>query len=114
MSGLSLNDYFQKHILGPMGLKNITFFPGAEMQNHLAYMHQRSSDGKLSLRDDGQLLRRPLVVDSPEDIKSTFNAGGAGGFAKPKDYCRMTLLSILMGNLAELMVDDRGRLRAPE
>jgi len=77
-----------------MGLKNITFFPGPEMQKHLTYMNQRNADGKLSLRDDGHLLRRPLVVKSPEEIKATVNSGGGGGFGTPKEYCRMFLFLV--------------------
>jgi hypothetical protein len=46
-------------------------------------------------------LSRPLfrnadfVLQDPEDIKSTFNAGGAGCFAKPAEYCQIiaTLLN---------------------
>jgi CubicO group peptidase (beta-lactamase class C family) len=42
VSGLRLNDYFQKHIFEPMGLKNINMFPTESMKKDLAYMHARS------------------------------------------------------------------------
>jgi CubicO group peptidase (beta-lactamase class C family) len=42
VSGLRLNDYFQKHIFEPMGLKNIDMFPTEEMKKTLASMHART------------------------------------------------------------------------
>jgi CubicO group peptidase (beta-lactamase class C family) len=42
VSGLRLNDYFQKHIFEPMGLKNINMFPTESMKKDLAYLHART------------------------------------------------------------------------
>jgi len=42
VSGLRLNDYFQKHVFEPMGLKNINMFPTESMKKDLAYMHART------------------------------------------------------------------------
>jgi CubicO group peptidase (beta-lactamase class C family) len=94
-SGLSLNDYFQEHIFKPMGLKNINMFPTDHMKKNLAWMHSRAPDGKLSVRQDGHLNKKALWAKEPADIKSTFNAGGAGCFAKPAEYCQIiaTLLN---------------------
>lgn len=89
VSGLSLNDYFLKYILGPMGLKHINMFPTKEMKQNLAYMHVRMPDGKLVPNPNGHLARRQLWVESPHDIKDTFNSGGAGCFATPADYCQI-------------------------
>lgn len=95
VTGGSLNDYFQKNIFQPMGLENINMFPTQHMKDNLAWMHDRDPSGKLSLRPDGHLNRRPLWVESEEDIKKTFNQGGAGCFAKPAEYCQIiaTLLN---------------------
>jgi len=94
-TGMSLNDYFQEHIFKPIGVKNINMFPTEHMKKNLAWMHTRAPDGKLSLRQDGHLNKKPLWAKDPEDIKSTFNAGGAGCFAKPAEYCQIiaTLLN---------------------
>ncbi|KAL8953140.1 MAG: hypothetical protein Q9222_000961 [Ikaeria aurantiellina] len=81
---MSLNDYFQKNIFQPLGIKNISLFPSTEMKGNLAHMHQRDTNGKIRERD--HLLRRPLVVDS-DDISRTYNSAGAGCFAKPAEYC---------------------------
>lgn len=86
VTGLSLNDYLHRNIFEPLGLKNISMFPNASMKANLAFMNQRDASGQLSRRD--HLLRRPLLVESAEEIKGCFNSGGAGCFAKPQEYCR--------------------------
>jgi CubicO group peptidase (beta-lactamase class C family) len=85
VTGLSLNDYCHKNIFGPLGLKNISFFPTAEMKKQLAYMNHRNQDGSIVSRD--HLLRRPLIVESLE-VKDVLNSGGGGCFARPSDYAR--------------------------
>lgn len=59
-TGMSLNDYFQEHIFKPIGVKNINMFPTEHMKKNLAWMHTRAPDGKLSLRQDGHLNKKPL------------------------------------------------------
>ena len=98
---MSLNDYFQKHIFKPMGLEHITMFPSTQMKKDLAYLNVRDADGKLSLRAEGQLNRRPLMVCSPQDVKSTFNAGGAGCFARPVEYCQVIAMLLNDGTHAK-------------
>ncbi|KIW20599.1 hypothetical protein PV08_01174 [Exophiala spinifera] len=88
-SGLKLNDYFQQHIFGPMGLKHISMFPSDSMRADLAYMNARAPDGTLSLNPDGHLNRRPLFAKTKEEIDTTFHAGGAGCFARPTDYAQI-------------------------
>jgi CubicO group peptidase (beta-lactamase class C family) len=77
--------YCHKNIFGPLGLKNISFFPTAEMKKQLAYMNHRNQDGSIVSRD--HLLRRPLIVESLE-VKDVLNSGGGGCFARPSDYAR--------------------------
>lgn len=83
---MSLNDYFQRNIFQPLGLKNISMFPSEDMKKKLAYMNARLPDGKLLPRD--HLNHRPLMVESKEDIATCVNSGGAGCFAKLQEYCR--------------------------
>ncbi|KAF2851457.1 beta-lactamase/transpeptidase-like protein [Plenodomus tracheiphilus IPT5] len=91
-TGLSLNDYCHKYIFEPLGVKNISMFPTAEMKKKLAFMHQRKPDGSIIGRD--HLQRKPFLVE-PEDVKKVFNSGGAGAFATPSDYAQIiaTLLN---------------------
>lgn len=83
--GISLEEYFQAFILGPLGINHITFFPNQEMIYSLAYMHSRATDGTLSIRD--HLYRYPLLP--PKSPGRRFCMGGAGCFGKPIEYCRM-------------------------
>ncbi|GKU12210.1 unnamed protein product [Fusarium langsethiae] len=83
-SGLRLDNYLQKNVFQPMGIKNMSMLPGKEMRSKLAYMHQRDPDGTLRTRD--HLQRLPLVADNATEIDSIFNSGGAGMFAQPQEY----------------------------
>ncbi|KAK6711034.1 hypothetical protein SNK03_005425 [Fusarium graminearum] len=89
VSGLSLNDYLQKHVFQPLGITNMSMLPDKEMRSKLAYMHQRDQDGKLRIRD--HLQRLPLVIDpdNKAEAASVFNSGGAGMFAQPQQYGSM-------------------------
>lgn len=89
VSGLTLNEYMQRHIFEPLGIQNINMFPTEHMKANLASMHQRWHNGHIEERD--HIMRRPLVMKSPEDQSSIFNSGGAGCFAKPVEYVRKSM-----------------------
>ncbi|KAF2752201.1 beta-lactamase [Sporormia fimetaria CBS 119925] len=93
-SGQKLNDYFQEHIFKPLGINDVTMFPSKEMRDNLAYMHQRDGEGKLSERE--HLYRRALHMQSKEEQERFFHSGGAGLFAKPKEYIK--ILTALANN----------------
>lgn len=96
VSGLTLQEYFQKYITGPLGIeKDISFLPDEQMRKDISPLHFRDSQGKLSLREDGHMLRCSLVFSSPEEGARIFQSGGAGCFARPKAYCQIiaTLLN---------------------
>jgi CubicO group peptidase (beta-lactamase class C family) len=86
-SGLVLEEYFQQYLFAPLGIKDISLFPSADMKRRLSCMHQRAPDGKVSLREEGHIMRQSLRVESPEDKKAVFNNGGAGCFASLGDFC---------------------------
>ncbi len=94
-TGMSLNDYFQEKIFKPMDVKYINMFPPSEMINKLAFMNYRNPEGKLSLNNAGHINRKPLYAKTKAEVETTFNAGGAGCFARPRDYCQIiaTLLN---------------------
>ena len=94
VSGLPLNEYFLKNVFEPIGVKDINLFPTDDMKRRLAYMHQKSPDGTLNLREGGHIFLRPLTVQTPEEIKSVLNSGGGGAFAVPSEYCRKSLLQV--------------------
>jgi CubicO group peptidase (beta-lactamase class C family) len=95
-TGLTLNEYLQRHIFQPLGIKHMSMIPTEEMRSRLAYMNHRDHDG--TLRPQDHLLRAPLVVDlgNQAEVKRVFNSGGAGMFAKPQEYC--STLTVLIPN----------------
>lgn len=84
---MTLNDYLQKNVFLPLGIKDMSMIPSEDMRQRLAYMNNRNPDGTLRPRD--HLLRAPLVADLKNDaeVARVFNSGGAGIFAKPQEYC---------------------------
>ncbi|KAF1972330.1 beta-lactamase/transpeptidase-like protein [Bimuria novae-zelandiae CBS 107.79] len=91
-TGVTLEVYCQENIYAPLGLKNISMKPHAEMLRNLAYMHSRVGNGRLSKRD--HLLRRPLLPDETHSLSFLYS-GGAGCFARPQEYAQIlaTLLN---------------------
>ena len=81
---MSLNDYFQKHIFQPLGIKNINMFPTEQMKGDIARMHTKAPDGNIKERE--HILRRPLIAEG-EDSQGIYNSAGAGCFARPVEYC---------------------------
>lgn len=87
ISGLSLNQYFQKNIFAPLGIQNISFDPSPHMRENLVGQHLRFGDKTI---ETDHTLRR--ILDH-KDGSFAFDSGGAGCFAKPKEYCRKTYVS---------------------
>ena len=83
VSGMRLNDYLQKNIIEPLGLKNTNMFPTAEMKSHLAYMNAKIN-GSLIPQNH---IHRAAIVASQEEQDKVFNSAGAGLFAQPTEYC---------------------------
>jgi len=93
VSGMKLNDYFQKNIFEPLGLKNINMFPTDSMKANLAHMHQKEQNGTIRGRD--HILRAGLVATgaAKDDV---YNSAGGGCFAKPAEYCEF--LSVFLND----------------
>jgi len=86
-SGMKLNDYFQEHIFKPLGISNVNMFPTQEMRSNLAYLHQRDGSGKLNERS--HIYRRAFQQTTKEEQEKFLHSGGAGLFAKPKEYVKI-------------------------
>jgi methyl acetate hydrolase len=74
VSGLTLEQYFQRHILQPLGMKDTTFVFPPEKSDRLVSSSRRQPDG--SLKED------PRTVPVPP---KAFNGGG-GLFSTAPDY----------------------------
>ncbi|KAJ6145439.1 hypothetical protein N7470_009334 [Penicillium chermesinum] len=120
VSGMSLNDYLTTKVFEPLGIKDMSMIPTADMRKRLAHMHAREKDNKLRPRD--HIQRAPLVVDLNDEAakKKIFNSGGAGMFAKPQEYCKViaVLLGVanVPGRASQLLskVDTRREARSDE
>lgn len=96
ITGQTLGDYFQDHIFAPLGIKpeGASMFPTKETQKNLAHMHQRDPSGKLSERE--HLYNGPLSQSTREQQNNFLQSGGAGLFAKPKEYVK--ILAVLLND----------------
>ncbi|KAJ5590570.1 hypothetical protein N7450_004542 [Penicillium hetheringtonii] len=106
LSHQSLDEYFRENIFIPLGISEMGFFPSSSMKDRLVSMHQRASDGKLSLRNPP--LTRPLQVQTQSELKECFNSGGGGLWAKPSEFCSMFLslnqyLEFVLKRYAEIL-----------
>lgn len=92
-SGQRLNDWIQQHIMKPLEIHNVNMFPTDEMKKELATMHQRWP-GSQGIEERDHILREPLIA-THHNRKELFQSGGAGAFAKPREYVQVlaTLLN---------------------
>jgi CubicO group peptidase (beta-lactamase class C family) len=106
-SGMSLDDYFQAHIFGPLGMTETTFFPDAAQQALRSATHQRVPDGSLVA----------LPLQAPR--RPEFWSGGGGLFSTLADYQKFTRVFLNGGagllapeTLAEMTRDQTPGLQA--
>jgi hypothetical protein len=78
-------------------------FPNKEAQASLAKLHQRDSNGTLKERE--HLYKAPLSQTTQEQKDKFLQSGGAGLFAKPKEYVK------ILGAILNDGVDPRGGKR---
>ncbi|MCC6538243.1 MAG: beta-lactamase family protein [Bryobacterales bacterium] len=108
VSGMTLEAYFQQHILGPLGMRDTSFILPAEKFERAVTRYQREPDGAW----------KPAVRRVPTPPTS-FNGGG-GLFSTAPDYIRFAQ-AILRGGRELLqdpatfrlaMTNQTGRIRA--
>ncbi|MEM7100078.1 MAG: serine hydrolase domain-containing protein [Pseudomonadota bacterium] len=90
VSGMSLGEYLEAHVTGPLGMRNTAFRLSEEMQTSLASMHHRQEDQSLAAaEDDGD-----DISSQPE-----FELGGGGLFSTANDYIRFVQMLLRGGEL---------------
>ncbi|KAJ4366624.1 GPI transamidase component [Ascochyta clinopodiicola] len=90
ITGQRLGDYFAEHIFAPLDVdtKGATMFPPSSTHSNLAVIHQRDpTSGEIKERD--HFYGAPLKQDTTEKQSAFFQSGGAGLFAKPKEYIKI-------------------------
>jgi CubicO group peptidase (beta-lactamase class C family) len=85
VSGLTLEQYFQRNICEPLGMKDTSFIVRAEKFDRLVNRHQRQPDG--SLKQEVRTLPAPPNV---------YNGGG-GLYSTPGDYIRFMQMILRRG-----------------
>lgn len=87
VSGMRLGEYFQKNILGPLGMKDTAFSMGDDQKSRLAGMHARTPDGAI--------VPYPLVLEQePEQ-----HMGGHALYGALPDYLRFLRMILGKGSL---------------
>lgn len=96
VSGKTLDAYLRENLLGPLGMRDTGFAPGAAQKARLAGMHARQADGAL--------VEIPFALpEAPE-----FFMGGGGLYGTARDY--LAFLRMLLGQGAL----DGNRVLKPE
>jgi methyl acetate hydrolase len=84
VSDETLDDYFQTHLLGPLGMSDTAFFPSDSQRARRASVHGRGGEGALA----------PMPFEMPP--KPHFGMGGGGLYSTAGDYLKF-LSAILAG-----------------
>ena len=85
-SGKPLGQYFQDHLLGPLGMSSTAYRPSEAMRAQMAAMHQRAEDGSLA----------PITgmgSPPPPDV----DQGGGGLLSTARDYLKFTRMILNHG-----------------
>ena len=100
LSGQSLPDFEQQHILGPLGMKDTGFYVPQEKRNRFATLYHGNEKGELA---------PPAAGGEPTDYATqpTMPSGGGGMVSTADDYLRFAQMILNGGEL------DGVRILAP-
>jgi CubicO group peptidase (beta-lactamase class C family) len=85
VSGMPLNDFFQKKIFGPLGMKDTYFYIPPDKQNRLVTTYVPDSTGKLQRLPDDYYANGTIGINYPKSY-GTYYSGGAGLSSTVYDY----------------------------
>lgn len=88
-SGMKFEDYIQKNIFDPMGMKRSTFYPNAQQKQHIAVTYHKK-DGKLT-------PSFPTIIELADNPKHPIPAGGL--YSTADDLARLYRCLLLGGSL---------------
>ena len=92
VSGQSLEDYLQQHILAPLGMRDTSFVLRPDMQARLVPAAARGADGV------------PVQIDFEFPSDADFHMGGGGLYSTGPDYLRFTRMLLAGGSLDGVQV----------
>lgn len=85
VSEMSLDDFFQKRIFGPLGMKDTYFYLPADKYNRLVYTYIPDSTGKIQKMPEELYDNGPIKINYPK-TNGTYYSGGAGLSSTVYDY----------------------------
>lgn len=85
VSGMPLDQFFQKKIFEPLGMKDTYFYLPKEKQNRLANLYMEDSTGKAKKMPEVYKLNGDLYRDFP-NTNGTYFSGGGGLSSTIYDY----------------------------
>jgi len=99
LSGKSLDQYFQDHIFGPLGIKSASFYLTPPLKDRLLPLSYRTKSGTVE-----RWNATPVVDQDPAHVR--VHLGGVGLYASQKDYLAVLrhLLQIKAGSAANPIV----------
>ncbi|KAK8869722.1 hypothetical protein IAR55_000290 [Kwoniella newhampshirensis] len=84
VSGLDLEEYFQKNLFEPCGITTITFYPTDAIKKHKMAVCYRDSEGNVKpIPGGGFGMGRPQDIDR---VAKNLLSGGGGLFGTQRDY----------------------------
>jgi methyl acetate hydrolase len=92
ISGQNLEQYFQAHILQPLGMKDTTYIMTASKFDRLVSLYQKQPDG--TMKESPRHL--------PDPPKSY--GGGGGLYSTPSDYVRFMQMILNRGRTAQVRI----------
>ena len=85
VSGMSLSEYFRKHIFEPLGMEDTYFYLPAEKQKRLVPVYTYNREGELTMAED---TPQAAMAAYPKLPGHPFYAGGGGLSGTAMDYAR--------------------------
>ncbi|MBB5352973.1 CubicO group peptidase (beta-lactamase class C family) [Haloferula luteola] len=92
-SGESFPDYLEKHLFGPLGMRDTTFYPNEEQASRLATSYERQEDGSL------RAVPLSFLFGKPVTSHDRYPRGNGGLFSTARDYHRFALMLLGQGEL---------------
>lgn len=116
ISGMPLNEFFEKKIFKPLGMNDTYFYLPKEKQNRLANLFTENAEKKVVLMDSVYKLNGDFNSNFP-NTQGTYFSGGGGLSSTAKDYAvflQMLLNGgiykgkrILSKNVVQLMIKNQ-------
>ncbi|WVQ66248.1 uncharacterized protein L199_004427 [Kwoniella botswanensis] len=83
VTGLDLEEYFQKHLFEPCGITTLTFYPTEGIKKHKMWICYRDAEGRVQKIPGNFGMNRPSEA---KDVPKELLSGGGGLYGTQRDY----------------------------